>query len=637
MHKYLRWIAVLVCFFSAGALSAGDDGDLIDYSGIPLLRYVGEKPPGTYEAYMATRSKAPFSIRRVIPGAVAGGFDTSRAAAGRIIVLVHAGIRPSIQTELTRYISDISARGYQVELFETSGGTAENLRAFLQTESADLAGCVFVGNIAAAWYEISNDFNTYGYATFPMDLFFMDLDGTWIDADTDGRYDGHSAGSGDEGPEIFIGRIDTSMMTGNEIDMLRDYFDKNHDFWSGVLAAPYYGLTYTEDDWAGFSYFLNDIQYAYPAYEAIAAPATNGDDYIQNRVPGPQYEFIQLSCHSSPTVHGFTRGSWIYSSDVISSVPYALLYNLFCCSSSRYTETDYLGGAYIFNSSTTSLATIGSTKTGSMLVFSEFYQPMGQGKSFGQAFKEWFDTLAPYSFDEICWHFGMTISGDPLLVVSDQLANHAPELSNPQVTPANGYYGTRFEYTVHYFDSDGGHPDVMDVYIDGTPYQMNFYSGQVGNATYRYRTRDIDVGVSHTYSFYAEDSEGGSDGLPAAGTYNGPETYDPELYLSGTPEPGAWMTMEVWGAVDALWAAAWSSESGPHYVPVTGLFWDLGPGDLHMAKRITADPLYLDAFGYGSYDFKLPGNISSGTKYIQAGTKVNAYWGQTSQELFIIP
>ena len=165
---------------------------------------------------------------------------------------------------------------------------------------------------------------------------------------------------------------------------------------------------------------------------------------------------------------------------------------------------------------------------------------------------------------------------------------------------------------------------------------MTLDSGSASNGTYRYRTRDLDAGVSHNYYFYATDPDG-SDRDPAAGTYSGPTNYDPELYWSGTPAPGNWLTIEVWGAEGALWATAWSSQSGPHYVPVTGLFWDIGPGDLHMAKKIVDAPLYLDQYGYATYDFKIPNATSSGTKYMQSGTKVNAFWGQSNQETFLIP
>ena len=215
--------------------------------------------------------------------------------------------------------------------------------------------------------------------------------------------------------------------------------------------------------------------------------------------------------------------------------------------------------------------------------------------------------------------------------------NNGPVLSNPSVTPASGYYGTRFDFRVHYFDPDGGYPTEIDCYIDGIPHHMNFYSGQVGNATYRYRTRGIQPDQAHSFYFYAEDTGGGWDRLPFVGAYSGPTTSPPDMSLSGTPGPDAWMTLEVWGAVDALWAAAWSSQPGPHFVPVTGKTWDLGPGDLHMAKKIVAEPVNLDEYGYGTYDFQLPTHISSRTKHIQSGTKANAAWGQTEQDQFLVP
>ena len=212
-----------------------------------------------------------------------------------------------------------------------------------------------------------------------------------------------------------------------------------------------------------------------------------------------------------------------------------------------------------------------------------------------------------------------------------------PVLSNGLVSPATGYYGTRFAYSVDYNDGDGDVPTLIQVNIDGTDYDMVLDSGTAASGTYAYSTRDIDVGVSHTYYFYAEEGTGASARYPSAGTLSGPTNYDPDILLSGTPGAGAWMTIEVWGAADALWAAAWSSEPGPHYVPVTGLFWDIGPGNLRMAKKFTADPTNLDAYGYGTYDFRIPNSVTSGTKYLQAGTKMNAYWGQTAQVTFDIP
>jgi len=215
--------------------------------------------------------------------------------------------------------------------------------------------------------------------------------------------------------------------------------------------------------------------------------------------------------------------------------------------------------------------------------------------------------------------------------------NTVPLLNNGAVSPDYGYYGTRFEFRVDYFDADGHGPSLIQVNIDGTDYDMTLDSGTPENGTYQYRTRDISQNISHTYYFHAEDGHEGSARMPSSGTISGPATFDPDLFLSGTPGPGAWLTVEMWGAVDALWGVAWSREPGPFYLPASGLTYDVGPANLHLVKKMGEDPLHLDEYGYGAKDFQLPDHVSSGTKYIQGTTKMNAFWAKTGQGTFVVP
>jgi spore germination protein YaaH len=78
-----------------------------------------------------------------------------------------------------------------------------------------------------------------------------------------------------------------------------------------------------------------------------------------------------------------------------------------------------MGGWYIFADSTAVGAT-GSTKTGGMWDFAQFYGPLGEHKYHGEALKEWFDYEAPYTQIDPWYkqsrYFGMTLLGDPTLV-----------------------------------------------------------------------------------------------------------------------------------------------------------------------------------------------------------------------------
>ena len=93
-----------------------------------------------------------------------------------------------------------------------------------------------------------------------------------------------------------------------------------------------------------------------------------------------------------------------------------VFYNLFACGPGRFTDSNYLAGAYIFNT-TWGLITVASSKSGSMLNFQDFTHPLGQGKSMGIAFRRWFDSQAPFEQWEREWYYGMVVCGDPTLRV----------------------------------------------------------------------------------------------------------------------------------------------------------------------------------------------------------------------------
>ncbi len=433
--RLLSVIMTLIILFSASTGSAQQQ--FTDRSTVTRLRWMGSEPPGTYAEYLSSHPRQPF---QVVPLRMSPLRAPAEGGPPRILVFVNSTLQPLIQDKLDRYISDIEAEGYAADLYSSTFGTAEELKAFIISESTDLVGCVLFGDLPSAWYEVEDDFYEYGYASFPCDLFLTDLDGTWSDYQAGypmqpGVYDSHTDGTGDTAPEIFLGRIDASMMTGDiESVQINDYLDKLHSWYSSTMVLTNYALSYTEDDWTSFSDIWGGIGHAYPDYEAILAPDTDRDDYAYERLASSVYQFIQLACHSSPEAHHFTRGGLLYNTEIRLIPPRALFYNLFCCSASRFSETNYLAGAYIYNPSTTALATVGSTKTGSMLDFWAFYQPLGEGKTVGQAFSDWFNAIAPYDFDEICWHYGMVISGDPLVVP----VSEAKRLSRKYVSTTGG-------------------------------------------------------------------------------------------------------------------------------------------------------------------------------------------------------
>jgi hypothetical protein len=98
--------------------------------------------------------------------------------------------------------------------------------------------------------------------------------------------------------------------TGNEEDYLRFYFDRLHDFYSGLAERSNIGLTGTDYDWSFFPEFWESIDIAFPNNKCTIWLNLNRDGHWHYKLPN-NYEFIQLAVHT----HG--HGQRILSSYAI--------------------------------------------------------------------------------------------------------------------------------------------------------------------------------------------------------------------------------------------------------------------------------------------------------------------------------
>ncbi|MBN2599919.1 MAG: hypothetical protein JXA75_05205, partial [Candidatus Thermoplasmatota archaeon] len=172
--------------------------------------------PGTYEHYLKSHPRIPARFSTVDYGTTNVFLNNASLA-----ILVDETLYPTISTSLAQYLVDLDLEGYTVVVQQVSGGTPEEIKAWVQGRYADgYQGILFIGDITAAWAEVSGD-------QFPSDLFYMDLDGTWEDTNADGVYEVHQAGTGDMGPELYVGRIyATTLNYDSEANMVNEYFTK---------------------------------------------------------------------------------------------------------------------------------------------------------------------------------------------------------------------------------------------------------------------------------------------------------------------------------------------------------------------------------------------------------------------------
>lgn len=384
-----------------------------NYDSIPVTSCPDAPEPKGYEPVVYE----PFNVQMVYPNSSP---KTGARATNKIYVLVTSTVYSSLESRLLRYASDLENwTSYTAVIYQGSWGSPQDVRTYLQGELVNgLVGALLVGNIPVAWFEIANDYGEYGYASFPIDAFYADLDGNWVDAQTTspmqaGVYDDHT---GTREPDIMVGRLKASgLAAGTEVALLQNYFDKNHLYRIGSISMPHKALVYVDDDWIPWADSdSNNVGLVYSDRTLVKDGATTVATDYKNRLT-QDYEWIHLEAHSDANTHYFKIGEeWsggsVSYSDITAIDPHCLFYNLFSCSAARYTESNCIGSTYIFTN-TYGLATIGSTKTGGMLDLNYFYNPLAT-KTIGGAFKDWWTASAESNRS---WFYGMTVLGDPAL------------------------------------------------------------------------------------------------------------------------------------------------------------------------------------------------------------------------------
>ena len=385
-------------------------------------------PVSTYDDYMKDIASLgePYSVE------VSRMINAERNR-GYFLIVVRNTIYTPLMSSLATYQNDLYDEGLSSIIVIYSGSSSSDLKNTILSyyNSHGILGVIMVGNLPVAWYEYQTNDNegnpTEYWDSFPCDLYYADMDGLWIDSDNNGMYDQHTNGTH---PEIWISRIraDNLPTIGQtEVNIITSYFARNHLHRTNSLMSTNQALVYVDDDWEGAGvFYLDAMNNLYQNTTLVNTSAeTNAVDYRENRLPG-SYEFIQVMVHSGPQHHNFkvvedgneTFGQ-VLSSE-LPNLPNSKFFNLYACSNSRYTETNCMGSVYLLGNNYT-LNVVGTTKTGSMLYFSEFYSPLSQGMSFGEAYKNWWAAVIDNNqanYGQIHWFYGNVLLGDCTLKVN---------------------------------------------------------------------------------------------------------------------------------------------------------------------------------------------------------------------------
>jgi hypothetical protein len=436
-----------------------------DYKQVNPLRWMDPiRNPITYQEYVGNREFAPELDARLVYYGSKGDVP--------ICIVINFLLQPLVQSAFSQYVSDLETEGYAVNVYTAlNDGDEAALKNILISEwnTRNIAGAIMIGDLPVAWYEMDEPPEWGGaHVEFPIDLFFMDLNGAWGDQDLDGLYDLHTDGSADMEADIWVGRLLAINLTNHgasERTMMNNYFDKNHRYRTGELRLFDKALAYIDNDWC-MSEWENEVALAYPVTDAVVDPyLTTREDYMQRvrESTDNRYENLLICSHSSPWAHYIYWGdgpyeySLFHNHEIEQIDVQVLFYNLFACSNARYVEEDDMGSWYTFQS-TYGLLSIGSSKTGSMLCFFDFYEPLGNGATFGEAFLYWcinhIETCAGEGSRP--WFYGMTLLGDPTLKLSRFLSDHTGDANSDGVIDP-----TDVVFMINYLFKGGDAPDPL--------------------------------------------------------------------------------------------------------------------------------------------------------------------------------
>jgi hypothetical protein len=220
---------------------------------------------GTYEYRIVKSTALGYSAY----GYVVAGVDAALVEGrGKLILIVDNSHAAELAGELARLQQDLAGDGWTVVRKDVSPtATVASVKNLIKTEyDADRANVKAVFLFGHVPVPRSGDINPDGHpdhvGAWVADTYYADMDGVWTDSSVNdtssGKIENYNVpgdGKFDQGQipsdlELAVGRVDLSNMTcysnktpsRSEVDLLRQYLNKDHNFRHGLLNVPRRGV-----------------------------------------------------------------------------------------------------------------------------------------------------------------------------------------------------------------------------------------------------------------------------------------------------------------------------------------------------------------------------------------------------------
>lgn len=270
-----------------------------------------------------------------------------------------------ISNDLETYRQDIeNDMGVNACIYHDTWETPQELKNIIRDLYKDrLIGVVLVGDVPMAFFMNGDDRR-------PTDYYYSEMDNGCSSIGEDTFY---CTSTEESLPDVWVGRIKPPVLGEEGIELLINYFEKNHKYRNGEIAfsntALYFddfGIFGPEDvydpnsfqseseytsemeDLYGDFYDAGTIDYVYSHDVDVLK-----NDYL-SKLSFP-HESVFMSSHASATrqiIHNDTEKRNILPIDIRNANPNAIYIHLEACHPGDFSTTNYLAGWYLFSGNT---------------------------------------------------------------------------------------------------------------------------------------------------------------------------------------------------------------------------------------------------------------------------------------------
>jgi len=287
-----------------------------------------------------------------------------------IAIFIDENTYSELSVEIERFRQDITEdlsttqKTVEVKIYHNDYSSPSEIKSIIQNQYKDsnLIGVILVGDVPIKYFRLpilGAELREWA----PSDWYYMDVEGTCVEEINethaeivDPFYENSPC---PQYPRIWVGRIKPPVGGEAGLELLKKYFDRNHDYRSGRLNyndnIAFY-IAFSDESVQSIDkqhYFDNELKAKIGTDELY--PGLSINDLILGY--GESYKEQYLSKLQTPyqytyyTGHGnYFNAEYELTSDTIENTkPQGMFYKLATCGNGPFDLENYIGGRYLFD------------------------------------------------------------------------------------------------------------------------------------------------------------------------------------------------------------------------------------------------------------------------------------------------